>query len=75
MSTNLSDKLNIPINWTKVLIGSGLTALFMFILGVALKIRVLIAVADLFIFGTLFAAIVVFVISVIRKFSSKNNSQ
>lgn len=75
MSTNLSDKVNLPINWTKVLVGSGLVALFMFVLGIALKAKFLLVIADLFIFGTMLVAVIVFVLSLIRKYAVKDESK
>lgn len=66
----MSTKVNLPINWTKVLWMSALIALISLVLGALTHIRALLALADLLIIGTLVLALGIVAVAVIKLFTS-----
>lgn len=68
---NLSDKLNVKIDWDKILIYSVISIVVAGVLGLLLKIRLFLAFAEVGLGLVLVASIIVFVTSIIHKYTTK----
>lgn len=66
----MSTKVNLPIDWCKVLPIAGVTSLVCLVIGGILHIRVLLMLADILIIGTILASLCVAAVAAIKLFSS-----
>jgi hypothetical protein len=74
MSAQLSDKVELNINWTKLMVLSGGALAICLLLGAILRLKFLFFIADLIIFGTALFALAVFVTGLIKSKSKPKQS-